>query len=56
MEVKEVVFVVSVCPKTALPVMETVPDNAAVLVLNAAIVLAGDAKCVAVSAKRASKL
>ena len=43
---------VNVCPNTALPVMETVPLKFARSVENAADGLFGEAKCVAVSARR----
>ena len=50
------VIAVNVSPKTVLPLMVTVPDNAALSVLIAVAELAGDAEWVAVSALRASKL
>ena len=44
MEVNEVVFAVSVPPKTAVPEIVTVPDNVALSVENVAAELSGDAK------------
>jgi hypothetical protein len=47
---------VNVSPKTVLPVIVTVPVSAALLVLNVAGELGGEAKCVAVSGLYASKV
>ena len=55
-EVNPVVIAVKTSPKTAFPEMVTVPDNSAASVINDAAGLAGDAKCVAVSALRWVKL
>ena len=43
-EVKPVVIAVNVSPKTVLPLIITVPDNAALVVLIGVVELAGDAK------------
>ena len=52
--VKPDVLAVNVSPKTALPVMVTVPVNVALLVVKVTAELGGDAKCVAVSGLYAS--
>ena len=58
-EVRAVVTAVKVWSKVAVPLIVTVPDNAgvvAVAVLNDALALIADAKCVVVSFKRCVKL
>ena len=52
-EESKVVLAVRVSPKIALPVIETVPDRVAEVVEYEDGWLAGEAKCVAVSAFRA---
>ena len=52
LEVKADVLAVKVCPNIALPLMDTVPLSVACPVVNDAGELAGEAKCVAVSAVR----
>ena len=47
------VLAVKVAPKTAFPVMATLPDNVALSVEMEAVALADDAKCVSVSLSRA---
>jgi hypothetical protein len=50
-----VVIAVNVSPKTVLPLMVTVPDNAVLSVLIAVAELAGDAKWVRSEERRVGK-
>ena len=55
MDVNPVVSAVRVCPYCAVPEMVTVPLKLGAVVEKESIGLAGEAKCVAVSANRCEK-